>query len=129
MEFADLNQAVAHLSELVAPADYPVLQPHELEDIARMCRMKDSCGRETDDPAYITTVDINLAATRLWARKAARAAGGFDFSSDNQRFDRSQVIKHCLQMQRHFQSQCVTAWPAPQTLTQQRFLLPSGYTD
>jgi hypothetical protein len=127
--FANIHDAAAHVAELVAHDQEPVLQPHEIEDVIRQCRSKDSDGRLVGDDGYVLTVDVYMAASRLWARKAGRAASGYSFSSDNQRFDRSDLIRHCLQMQRHYQSQIVNVWPGPDVQTQKRFELPSEYRD
>ena len=52
-------------------------------------------------------VDGNLFNTRnaiheCWALKAAKSAGQFDVSIDQQKWNRSQIHAHCLQMARSF---------------------------
>lgn len=42
--------------------------------------------------------DLNAAAGDIWRMKAAHAAQGFSFSTDNHRVDRNQVYKHYVEM-------------------------------
>ena len=42
--------------------------------------------------------DLNAAAADLWRQKAASVAQAYDFSTDNHRMSRSQMMKQCLQM-------------------------------
>lgn len=42
--------------------------------------------------------DLNAAAADIWRRKAAHAASGFSFSTDNHKVDRNQVYKHYTEM-------------------------------
>lgn len=42
--------------------------------------------------------DVNSAAADLWRVKAAAYASSYDFSTDNHRMNRSQLIKNCFDM-------------------------------
>jgi len=44
------------------------------------------------------TWDLNAAAAKGWELKAGKAAGRFDFGTDGQTFQRSQVVAHCNRM-------------------------------
>jgi hypothetical protein len=44
------------------------------------------------------TWDLNAAAARGWELKAGKAAGRFDFGTDGQTFQRSQIIAQCNRM-------------------------------
>jgi hypothetical protein len=127
--FQNISDARLALGELVAYDQYPTLADHEMEDVLMRCRVKDAAGLPVSDRNYCLTIDMMVAASRCWARKAGRAAGDFEFQSDNQKFSREQIIKHCLQMQRYYQSQTVGSWPAPTTNTKARFELPIGWGD
>lgn len=48
--------------------------------------------------AWTPTWDLNTAAAEGWELKAGKAAARFDFGTDGQTFQRSQVIAHCHRM-------------------------------
>lgn len=48
--------------------------------------------------SWSPTYDLNAAAAEGWRWKAARVAGSFDFSTDQQDFSRSQMNAMCLEM-------------------------------
>lgn len=56
---------------------------------------------------YITgrTYQTNIAAADIWRMKAANVAAYYDFSTDNHKMSRSQMMKHCLDMASHFEAQ------------------------
>lgn len=55
---------------------------------------------------YLTgyTYDMNAAAADLWRMKAAAYSSGCDFSSDNMRVNRGQLINNCLKMASDYSS-------------------------
>lgn len=55
---------------------------------------------------YITgrSYDLNNAAADIWKIKAGAYAEAVNFSTDNMRVDRSDLIKHCFDMSREFAS-------------------------
>lgn len=121
LSFMDsLYQASRELAELVAASSEPVLADHELEDIVRACRMRDVNGYSPSETAYTLTIDMKLACVNAWTRKASKSASMYDFSSDNQRFDRSQVYAHCMEQAREWQKRQLATWTAS-TVTAQRF--------
>ena len=127
--FANIFEAAAMVGEFAAIDQAPTLLPHEVEDIVRQCQTIDSEGREVTDTNYVLTVETSLAASKLWAKKAAKAAGMFDFKTDNQSFSRSQVLNACLQMQLHFQKQIVASWANKPVPTAERFELGSEWSN
>jgi cysteine synthase len=48
------------------------------------------------------TYDMNAAAADVWTQKASHFAEAYDFSTDNHRLNRSQVIEHCLTMAKYY---------------------------
>lgn len=48
-------------------------------------------------PTY-STVGVWIAVKEAWLLKAGKAAARFDFATDGQRFQRSQVLDHCRAM-------------------------------
>ena len=53
---------------------------------------------------YITgyVYNVERAASSVWTKKAAHAAKGFDFSTDNHSIKRSQVAEHYMDMSRFY---------------------------
>lgn len=47
---------------------------------------------------WTPTWDLNRAAMLGWEAKAGKAAGGYDFRTEDQQFARSQIAAHCLAM-------------------------------
>jgi len=58
--------------------------------------------------SWAPTYDLNAAAAEGWRWKAAKVAGSFDFSTDQQDFSRSQMVEMCLAMADRYQKK-VTA--------------------
>lgn len=53
---------------------------------------------------WAPTWSLRLAAAIAWERKAAKAAGDYDFGTDGQSFNRSQVLDACLKMARRYRN-------------------------
>jgi len=53
--------------------------------------------------SWSPTYDLNAAAAEGWRWKAAKVAGEFDFSTDQQDFSRSNKHTQCLAMAEHYQ--------------------------
>lgn len=112
MRFDDLYQAEAALKDLCSASNDPMLEDHEIRDIVMSSRTYDSDGRLVTETGYELTVDLNKAGAEAWLRKACKAAGLYDFSSDNQRFSRSQILNHCQRMALSFQRKQMASWRA-----------------
>ena len=69
-------------------------------------------GYEYDElvvnPDWIATYDLNAAAADVWAEKAAKLAGNFDFSAGGQTFNRSQAYNMFMQQSRYYRSRRAT---------------------
>lgn len=46
--------------------------------------------------------NLNRAAADIWREKASNSAKYVNFSSDNQRFDKGDFMKHCLDMAKYY---------------------------
>lgn len=53
---------------------------------------------------WAPTWALRAAAADCWERKAAKAAGDYDFGADGQTFSRSQVVGQCLKMAARYRS-------------------------
>lgn len=72
---------------------------------ARGSRVVDGDMTWIDNGAeWAPTWSLRTAAAEVWARKAAVAAGDYDFGTDGQTFSRGQVIDHCLRMERRYRA-------------------------
>ena len=54
---------------------------------------------------YGRTYDMNAAAADVWRTKAGQYAMAVNFSTDNHRIDRGEIIKNCLQMAGYYSQQ------------------------
>lgn len=50
------------------------------------------------DGAWSPAYDLYFAAAEGWRWKAGKISDAYDFSEDQQTFDRSQLVKHCMDM-------------------------------
>lgn len=63
----------------------------------------------TDEGVWTPAYDLNAAAAEGWRWKAGKIADAFDFSTDQQSFDRSQKVKHCLDMAAKYEAMAGTS--------------------
>ncbi len=54
---------------------------------------------------YGRSYDLNAAAADVWRTKAGHYATAVNFSTDNHRIDRGEIIKNCLQMAGYYSQQ------------------------
>ena len=128
-EFKDIYDATEFVKELVGAANYPVVSDHMTQMIVEGAQVVDSNGYQVTDTGYSITVDVNKAASDIFGIKAGYASVDYDFKSDNQSFSRSQIIEHLLSMQKYYQKNTFSTFPANKTVegTNQRFKLPYQY--
>ena len=88
-------EALARLGRMTDSATDPALTAADLADCLAMSKLVDSDGLAPTDDDWTPTFDLNRGAAEGWRRKAGKAAGRFDFQTDGQRFDRSQIVAHC----------------------------------
>ena len=63
----------------------------------------------TADGAWTPTYDLHAAAAEGWRWKAGKIADRFDFSTDQQSFDKSQQFKHCMEMAAFYDARAGTS--------------------
>lgn len=91
------------------PEQEPVVTDDEITSIITLARRVDADGNEIGDADYVLTYDFAAAVAMGWELKAGKAAGSYDFSESGLSFDRSQIIKQCLDMARVWKSKCGTS--------------------
>lgn len=92
----------ARLARMVAAEDFPALADEDLDELLLRAGRPDAAGLRPSDAGWVPTWDLDAAAADGWTIKAGRAASGFNFAEDGQRFDRSQVHAQCMLMARHY---------------------------
>lgn len=58
----------------------------------------------SEHPNWVPTYDLNAAAADIWGEIAAGYVGDFDFSTNDQRFDRSQKHEQAMAQVRYYRS-------------------------
>lgn len=95
-------EARAQIEMLVEASVDPFLDPAEIDHLIARARRADADSNPPTSVDWAPTWDINAAAAEGWRMKAAKAAGRFDFTTDGQTFQRSQLVAHCTQQNRIF---------------------------
>jgi hypothetical protein len=62
-----------------------------------------------DTGVWTPTYDLYAAAAEGWRWKAGKIADAFDFSTDQQSFDRSQKVAHCMKMAEYYDKRAGTS--------------------
>lgn len=88
----------ARLERMLRPDLDPTLTDAEVDDLLAGAKRTDADGLAPSDPAWTPTYDLDQAAADGWEAKAGKAATGFDFGEDGQRFNRSQLFDQCMKM-------------------------------
>jgi len=96
----DFDDAVTIVSEYSSADEFPEMPQAAVEQIVHRCARQDSHGRLPTDPNWDETYDVYAATATVFEVKAARVANRFDFSTDGQRLDRSQMAAHFMAMAR-----------------------------
>lgn len=94
--------AIARLTRMAAADVEPQLDALDLEYLLAMSRLVDEFGRSAEDPDWIGTWNLNRAAAKAWEMKAGKCSDKFNFSSDVNSFQRTQVFDHCIKMADRF---------------------------
>jgi len=92
-------EVVARVSSLAAASSRPTLTADEVVAAIKARPMVDRDGVTADDAAWVQTWDLNGALSELWGLKAGKVAGDFNFSADDARFDKGDVVAQCLEME------------------------------
>ena len=109
-------EAQARLERMVAHDSTPTLDATEVADLLAMSRLVDADGLAPTATGWTPTYDLNRGAAEGWRWKAGQVAADFDFKTDGQEFNRSQVLRHCEQMVRHYSRRIVASIPVAGTL-------------
>jgi hypothetical protein len=81
-----------------------------LTSIIEQYPLIDSLGEEPfttegdPNPDWTPTYDLSAAAAQVWSEKAGILAGGFDFSTADQSFKRSQAYQQAIAQARYWQA-------------------------
>lgn len=63
----------------------------------------------TDEEVWTPTYDLYAAAAEGWRWKAGKIANAFDFSTDQQSFDKSNIFDHCQKMAAFYDARAGTS--------------------
>lgn len=94
----DQDRARSLLESMTAWDQVPALTAEQVDSLLILSQRSDLYGLAPGDTAWSPTWDLNIGAAEGWRWKAAAVSGSFDFVSDSQRFDRSQMASMCLTM-------------------------------
>lgn len=98
----DEGSALVLLETMVAASTEPTLTDDELMSLIAMARRPDVYGALPSDTEWVPTWNLAAGAAEAWRWKAGKASAHFDFSTDNQSFERSQIWDHCMQQAARF---------------------------
>jgi hypothetical protein len=90
----DFDDAVAVVTEYSAAAEFPEVPQSAVEQIVHRCARPDSAYVMPEDEGWEPTFDVYAATATVFEVKAAKVANRFDFATDGQRLDRSQMAAH-----------------------------------
>lgn len=112
----DAVEAQARLQRMTDYSTAPALTADDIADCLEMSALVDSSGLAPTDASWTPTYDLNRGAAEGWRRKASRAAVLFDFATDGQSFDRSQIAAACERMAKEYTKKIVGSVPITGTL-------------
>jgi hypothetical protein len=94
----DFDDAVTMVTEYSAAGEFPEVSQAAVEQIVHRCARMDSDGALPTDEDWHPTFDVYAATATVFEVKAARVANRFDFSTDGQQLNRSQMVAHFTAM-------------------------------
>jgi hypothetical protein len=94
----DFDDAVTMVTEYSSAGEFPEISQAAVEQIVHRCARIDHEGRLPTDPMWDDTFDVYAATATVFEVKAARVANRFDFSTDGQQLNRSQMAAHFMAM-------------------------------
>jgi hypothetical protein len=98
----DEARARSLLENMIAWDQIPALTTDQVDSLMILSQRSDTYGFSPGDDDYDPTWDLNAGAAEGWRWKAAAVSGSFDFVTDSQRFDRSQMAAMCLRMSQEY---------------------------
>jgi hypothetical protein len=106
------EQATAMLKQMTAAAKFPTLSDEvQIPLLVNLAKRADVNGLPPSDANWVPTWDLNAAAAEGWRWKASAVSGNFDFETDGQSFDRSQVEANCLTMATQYANRIAGSLP------------------
>lgn len=96
----DFDDAVTLVTEYSSAAEFPEVPQSAVEQIVHRCARADSTGLLPDADLWEPTFDVYAATATVFEVKAAKVANRFDFSTDGQQLNRSQMAAHFMAMGR-----------------------------
>lgn len=104
----DRTEAIARVSLYSAPDKAPLVTQDEVGQVVDAARTVDADGLSPGSVGYLDTWDLNGAISAVWAIKAARCAGDFNFSADGSSFSKADILAHCLEMEAKYAARSQT---------------------
>jgi hypothetical protein len=102
-------EVVARVQSLAAASQRPTLTADEVTAAIKAHPMMDRDGYTADEGVWTQTWDLNAILSELWGVKAGKVAGDFNFSADDARYDKGEVLKNCLEMEALYASRRIGA--------------------
>lgn len=95
-----MNRSTAQelLEKMVAADAVPKLDAIEVGHLLDRAQRVDSSGLAPSDANWVPTWDLNAAAAEGWRWKAGKVAGAYTFSDAGAMFNRSDMVKACMDM-------------------------------
>jgi hypothetical protein len=93
------------------------LTGEEVEFCFQATKIVDTAGYAPTDILWTAAYKPALGVAKAWKLKAGKAAGDYDFSDLGQKYNRSQVIKHCLEMYNFYSGSILVDMITPSDLT------------
>jgi hypothetical protein len=90
----DFDDAVVLVAEYSAAAEFPEISQAAVEQIVHRCARMDAAGFRPDEEDWHPTFDVYAATATVFEVKAAKVANRFDFATDGQQLNRSQMAAH-----------------------------------
>jgi hypothetical protein len=100
---------VARVTSLAAASARPTLTTTEVLDAIKGHPLVDRYGLTAEEADWTQTWDLNAILSELWGVKAGKVAGDFNFSADDARYDKGEVLKNCLEMESLYASRRIGA--------------------
>jgi hypothetical protein len=107
----DEARARSLLENMTAWDQIPALTTDQVDSLMILSQRSDASGFAPGDPDYEPVWDLNAGAAEGWLWKAAAVSGSFDFVTDSQRFDRSQMAEMCLAMSKRYRARILISVP------------------
>jgi hypothetical protein len=94
----DFDDAVTLVTEYSSAGEFPEVGQAAVEQIVHRCARMDSEGFVPGETGWHATYDVYAATATVFEVKAAKVANRFDFSTDGQQLNRSQMAAHFMVM-------------------------------